>query len=401
MERIDCRGKRLAARISGDWQVFGTCAVGVFILSAPLLLGRNARPVVSHGNVVAMQPARLGSVERWVQPQSGWLYVLDYNGMSDTSQILLVNPAQGATVGVMPAGYAPDMALSPDGKRLYIASGAPGSISVLNTESGTIETQFPAVDRLVQLGASFQGMTVSPNNRWLFIMETKGAPPAPVTYELAVYDTLHDNAPVGKTPLAGCGVGRLAWIGENKLLVHCYDANSISVLTLDGAGHVTAVTPPLMLPGRTGRAVNVSVLSDGESAVVFKGTAAVSGLNIVTQQALPKTAEPKTEERWTSAEDWPRSADGRKIYIGTGPIASRNTRAADEIEVFDTMVWQYTETIKTSVPFFSLALSKDGRYLYGISSSKRKILIINTLLSAEVGIIELPAREPTLAIVAP
>jgi DNA-binding beta-propeller fold protein YncE len=408
MQRPHYLSRDVKANFVGRLWIYGSLVFGISLL---LLFAGGPMVVWSRSNVTQTVPPV--TVQRWSKPQSGWIYVLDSNDMRDTSQVLLVNPAQASVVGTIQAGYAPDIALSIDGKRLYVASGAPGVISVIDTETGYIIQQFPVADRLVQLvSPAIPIMTISPNGRWLAVMEMTGGPPAAVTYSVAVFDTLNNNVPVGQAPINGCGVGRLVWTSDSKSLVHCPLTNDVTLLTLDAAGQASAT--PLMslpearapvgaasagLPMHGGRIAYVAVLPDGENAMFFTPFGEVSEVNLLTQRTSTKvTAKP---DSWLPFRDWPHSSDGKKIYVGIGTLASRSTVGPGEINVFDTSAGLYTGAIKTSVPFWSLVLSNDNRYLYAVSRSNRKILVLDTQTNKEIGVIENMGGAPSLAIVAP
>src|SRR6476660_2256115 len=52
----------------------------------------------------------------------GWLYVLDTDNGGSNGQVILIDSSTGTVGRIYKAGYHPDMALSPDGSRLYISS---------------------------------------------------------------------------------------------------------------------------------------------------------------------------------------------------------------------------------------------------------------------------------------
>src|SRR5262245_32908586 len=54
--------------------------------------------------------------------QAKKLYVLDAGNEFGKSQVLVVDLTSDKVVQTYPAGYQPDMALSPDGTRLYLSS---------------------------------------------------------------------------------------------------------------------------------------------------------------------------------------------------------------------------------------------------------------------------------------
>jgi hypothetical protein len=302
-------------------------------------------------------------------------------------------------MGAVPLGAGPDMVLSPDGHRLYVASGTQGHTDVVNTQTGKIESTF-VTNRLAQLGGgAFSSMIVSPNNRWLLVVEVTGAPPDPVTYALAAYDTYQDNKFVGETMVPGCGVGRLAWVGE-KLGLHCYGSNTATIFNVDETGKITRAKPWLTLKRQKEKIANVLFLEDAGRAVVFAESGAVTDVGFSGQENKPKTTQSPVERRinfGSSAE----SDDGRTIYIATGPKEALHSQLSDEILIFDATVWGYTGAIKTSVPFFSLAFNHAAGILYAISPSERKILTIDVAQRTETNAISLPAARPKIAIVAP
>jgi len=396
---------RRELKVVASWSHLGFLAIAI---SAVALF--NSGTIVARDSVheAIADPA----AQQWVKPQARWIYVLDSNKGLDTAQILLLDPTQNSVVETIQVGHAPDMTLAPDGKRLYVASGPPGVISVVDTETGNVIRQFPAGDRLVQIGLpAIPVMAVSPNGRWLSLMETTGETPATTTYGVAVFDTLNNYVLAGHVVIDGCGIGRLVWVSDSKSFVQCPLSNSISVLTLNGAGQPSAA--PLVqlpeairpavgpLPIHVGRVAHVMFLPDGENAAIFTPFGEVSELNLLSQRSSPKVGA--RADSWVSLRDWPHSTDGKKVYIGigTGLIASRSSGETSEINVFDTDSWQYTGAYKTSVPFWSLALSKDDRYLYAVSRSTRKVIVFDTLTNTEIGAIENVGITPALAIAAP
>ena len=383
------------------------------IVAIPLLVVLKVGAQSSGNNGQTTPPL---AVQQWTRPQSGWLYVLDSNDMRETAQVLLVNPFQRAVVGTIQVGYAPDMALSPDGRRLYVASGARGVISVVNTETGSLVQQFPEEDRTVQLLAPVVPiMTVSPNGRWLAVVEMTGSTDKTATYSLSIFDALNSYALAGHTSMDTCGIGRLKWMNDARAFMQCYLFNNINVLTLSGGGQ-PSVTPLVQLPESIrpsgdagflvpkhgGRVTHVAFLPDGENAMLFSAFGEVYGANLLLQQ-VSKEIGVMGGSAFSPLRNWPQSSGGKKVYIGLGDVSMRTSGSGEvsEIDVFDTQSGQFTVEFKSSVPFWSLALSKDDRYLYGVARTSKKILIFDTLTNQEVGKIENIGASPTVAIVAP
>jgi DNA-binding beta-propeller fold protein YncE len=96
--------------------------------------------------------ASVGS--RSKQAASESLYILDSNNNKEESQVLVVDVEDGRVVKTFRAGSTPDMALSPDGKRLYIASTwwtaerwGGGTLDVIDAATGTLLQRVDNPDR--------------------------------------------------------------------------------------------------------------------------------------------------------------------------------------------------------------------------------------------------------------
>src|SRR5438094_761721 len=58
---------------------------------------------------------------QWQAPRSGWVLVLDYDGHGEAEgKLLLVDPEHDGVIGNLSVGYDPDLALSPDGRYIFL-----------------------------------------------------------------------------------------------------------------------------------------------------------------------------------------------------------------------------------------------------------------------------------------
>ena len=75
----------------------------------------------------------------------------------------VVDVTAQALVEVLAGGSDPEqLAISPDGTRLYVANEDIGEASVLDVASGRIVTSLP-------VGGEPEGVTISPNGRWVYV----------------------------------------------------------------------------------------------------------------------------------------------------------------------------------------------------------------------------------------
>jgi hypothetical protein len=99
------------------------------------------------------EPQRVEVVQTWQAPRTGWLYVID--ATSGESRIFLFAPEHGEVRGAIQTGHNPDVALSPRGDRLYLASdfygcGQPNCdrLAVIDTQAGRVLSTTPIPDRV-------------------------------------------------------------------------------------------------------------------------------------------------------------------------------------------------------------------------------------------------------------
>lgn len=379
------------------------------------------------------------------QPQSGWLYVLDSNDMKPESQILLVDPEQGRVVRTFKAAKAPDMALSPDGTRLYIAStkygpdggGRKDLLEVIDTASGTVLQTVDSPDRWISTVRVYPSqMAISPDGHWLYIFMVHITMDS-VSYDLATFDTVQGRFLTKKTPLPYCGTASLLPLPDGQRLnVICYNTNDVRFLKLTAIGMPvvptkgdTEVLPAKVSLGLRGVAMHGQrvgpgfISPDGSTFTVIMGDGRFFQIDNESRKILHTSAIDSDARKNMSsdveatniatndwlADSWIRyqdaviSPDETKFYVGIGRLAHlhQGIPILDRIVVLDSQTLKRREIIKTTYPFESLALGKDGRYLYAISPEQAAIMVIDTVTQREVRTIYGIGTSPIRAIVAP
>jgi hypothetical protein len=159
----------------------------------------------------------------------GLLYVLDPNDMKPESHVLVVDPTEGRIVRTFSAGFQPDMALSPDGTRLYLAStSAPadgrsqGYLDVIDTATGSVIRRVANPDlRGFNTPQYPSQMAISPSGRWLHFFKARSGN-SPDTSYIATFDTLRGEFVPGKAPVPGCEGALLALPKDRQLAVLCH-----------------------------------------------------------------------------------------------------------------------------------------------------------------------------------
>lgn len=347
------------------------------------------------------------NVVHWKKPTSGWLYVLDSNKGNQPAQVRLIDPKNGTIEGTIYSGYAPDIALSPNGTRLYITSGVTGEgvLTVIDTAKGTIIRTAEVGDRSIYIAIPWVPQVVpSPDGRFVYIMKMRIIKPGQDEHTIATFDTTEGRILPEEAPVPNCGVAHLLPTSvERKLAVHCRETNSLRILQLkpDGglATQFEVELPSKASPVNHEFAVFSSFFLQGQTMAVIMGDG--SALQIDTGKwSRRNISTPALADRWVPFRTWPQSPDGTRIYFGSSSLTDQSSGDVDQIHVLETTTWEQKATVKTSMPFWSLAVSHNGKYLYAISASKQTLLIIDTTNYEEIQAIPGIGEAPALALVA-
>lgn len=167
------------------------------------------------------------AVDKWVRPRPGWLYILDPRS-GPQSRVWLVDPETSKVMGSIRAGYDPDFALSPDGSRLYIASGEreSGELTIIDTATGRLRHN-PFADRVLYKPwyeglPPFSGLAVSSNGRAVWIPGHHVFSPERIESRVWIFDTRSESFLARTVDLGRCGyVGFVPSAGANRYEFFC------------------------------------------------------------------------------------------------------------------------------------------------------------------------------------
>jgi DNA-binding beta-propeller fold protein YncE len=171
------------------------------------------------------------------------LYVLDSNMMRASSQILLIDPQSGNILRSFRANMAPDISVSNDGSRLYIASRLEGTsngvLDVVDTATGRLIVSVDNPDHWTStLHIYGSRMALSHDGKWLYVFKHRQEDDA---YYIDMFDTVNNRFLPGKVLLEGCVTGILTPNPDNlQLTVTCGGTKDIRHLDLNGDGSLAS-----------------------------------------------------------------------------------------------------------------------------------------------------------------
>lgn len=347
------------------------------------------------------------AMESWTKPRSGWLYVVDPQPESSGSRIWLFDPGTAAVMGSIRTGYQPEIALSPDGSRLYIISGEreSGEVAVVNTADGSVrETSFQA--RVLYTPwyltlPPFNSIALSSDGKALRILQQSSFPPEGAQPQIWSFDTTNESFSPTRAEIDDCRSGVFVPPSTaSEFEVICASSNTLHSMR-SGADSRLMSQVVTNLPGTQRCPVATGLLlKDNSKLALINRSGAIDTMDVTTHEfrSTGVTGE-CTALGVVYGLDW-RSPDGTKIYVGYGPPSPDNMATSNAFRVFDTDTWKQLGTAQTSIPFWSATMSADGWFIYAFAPKQHAIVEIDAATLREKRKLSL-GKTPALAVVAP
>ncbi len=344
---------------------------------------------------------------------SSWLYIVDSKRGATTGQVLVLDPEQGRAIKTFPTGMSPDIALSPDGKHLYVASTHHGSgdqpareeLSIIETASGRVVQTIDNADRAYyNVQPAYSNMAFSPSGRWLYVSKLALVGPQTILYWVATLDTRTNKFLPERAEIPNCGSTQLLPLDkERQLQVVCTDTMDVRAVKIMPSGAAAALTTKLKRPGRAPRADTPAysfLASDGSNTTVTVD-GRILKVDTTGQTVMEVAAVNLPTARWIHSGA--RSPDKNRVYISLQVPSDVNQGQwlADRINAYDLRNLNQLGSVETSRPFSYLAMSRDGRFIYAVDSDGAKVLVIDTTTLKETRTISNVGVSPSLMLSAP
>ena len=348
------------------------------------------------------------SIDGWTKPRPGWLYVLDPRSDANHpgSRIWLVDPETAKVMGSVRAGYDPDIALSPDGSHLFVASGEreSGELAVIDMASGAI-LHVPFPERILYKPwyaglPPYSRMEVSADGRFLRVLVNHLFSPDKIGYQLWTFDTESKSFLSAHIHLGNCGYGEFVPSSvADQINFVCPVTNELRFIQLRAEGD-EASSSFVKFPWPRKCGVVQGLLSPEGKLAIVRGDGAIYEVDLAKKEFSPVQASDNCGKRLVYPFSWPRSPDSEKVYLGYGPPAANGMATSVEFRVIDTATSAQIGRIQTSMRFWSATVTKDGRFIYAAVPEQRSVLVIDIASFEERRTIKV-GQTPALALVAP
>jgi YVTN family beta-propeller protein len=208
----------------------------------------------------------------------------------------VIDVRSGKLLKTLAAGSDPEqLAVSTDGRRLFVANEDAGEVSVVDVASAS-------VIRRIAVGGEPEGVDLSPDGRWVYVTSEEDNQVAVIdTESLALAATL----PVGARPRSTAFMpdGSRAFVTAE---------NDAAIYAIDSIQH--RVIGPIKISGTNARPMGIVAAPDGRHVYVSTGRAKMAA--IVETLTTAHVASVEVGERpWGIAV----SRDGKSLYTANGP----------------------------------------------------------------------------------
>jgi hypothetical protein len=348
------------------------------------------------------------------------LYIVDSDrGSFDSHERLFaLDPERKQIVRNYATGARPDIALSPDGTRLYVASesrvpegpegAGAGRLDVIDTATGAIVVSVGDPNRWVAMGPLYGSeMALSADGHWLYVYRLAPGPEHTVSEFVAIFDTATNKFLPDTIPLSKCGASLLVpWPNGRALSAVCFEAENLRTIQFSDQGIPTTQLPMVVaMPHDFGRTRLGTAFVSGENELtVLMTDGKYRKINVETgttvQEGEITFSPPLTPPGWhpqtPGAEHVPslgRRVIGSRILQSQGRLYVPLSRsdlymhAADAIAVLDAGTLQQEAFLELKSPwwhsswnlFRDRAIGDGGRrlYLLGVESKGGTVRVLS------------------------
>ncbi len=317
-------------------------------------------------------------------------------GSLDPGGEVLITDKAGGVVQTLEFGYDPEMAVSEDGTRLFVASSSTNAheLAIIDTESWTTLAATPLPDRTTNtIPPPASSLSISLDGAYLYALRMKTEPAGNQSgaprdrHSVAVLDA-RSGREISAAEIPGCYSGQM-FPTQSGIYVVCPGSELVYQVTVDnGSASVRHVS--LSHPGMG------ATLLPGDDLVVVGTGGEVTVLESVNLRPTANTVL-KFEDREVQQGAVATDQGGVHLLVGLASPMPRDAAGVTHLAIVDVEDFSVLRIAELEAPLWSITTSPRG-IVYGVERNERRVWTID----AESGDLTLAFDVPTLpAYVAP
>lgn len=358
------------------------------------------------------------------------LYVMDTGtGWFDHSQILQFDPAQGKTLKTFSTGQDPDMALSPDGTRLYATTYTPSDtaahenhLSVYDTVSGKLLERISNPDAMQHTMPAYNtALAVSTSGRWLYIAKFHYNPDKSYYWYLTAFDT-SDNHFLPVQVKFPCLQTTMVPMAEDlRVVLVCANSPDVFDINLSNSTapmkrvpvRQTIVTGPVsgessdmaaaLVPPQPKESWGAVFLHPGDNNLVLASDShgSIFSFDHIVGTSTKVGHQPLLKTGGISRGLVSQNENAVYFQIKSSQRSDHALSYSNQIIAADPTTFAVKGVLKTSQPFFTMALSKDGHTIFTVDPDTGTIGVVDASTLIQVNTITAAGKRPIYVIAAP
>jgi DNA-binding beta-propeller fold protein YncE len=338
------------------------------------------------------------------------LYVLDPHSGDSSTAIHVVDAVTLGVIHVIEAKYDPQIAVSPDGTRLYLTdmrSDGTDMLSIIETGTWNVLAEMKSPDRIKHKVYGSDAMALSLDGRYLYIHKWKLLPEAgrftgpgghsapKADHWWDVFDTTTGEFSPTPPHIPDCGIAKAMPLPDGKsLAVLCFQRSELVFVDLTTGDTLQTISTRKVTHNR---AFDPILQGDAAAAVlsfdrrhIFVSTA--DGRILVVDAAQREVVQTiHTRSPSDVRVSYSALVVGvNQLYVGVG----------GQVWTYDTNTWQRTATSQASGVPFSLALSPDVKRFYAANPNNGTLTVFDAANGQKLNATRL-SETPSVIVVVP
>jgi YVTN family beta-propeller protein len=308
---------------------------------------------------------------------------------NNSNSVSVIDTASNTVTATIPVGTLPTgIAFSPDGAIAYVTNEGDGTISVISTATNSVTATIPLTGQV-----NPRYLAITPDGKTLYVPCGAGLDGSPESVQVVSTATNTVTAVIPVAPLGQIEAVAVAIAPDGK---HVYvqtrdDGLQLNVVVIDTATNATTVIVPGIAGNSSQTGPGIAVTPSGGTvyagAAFTPAVAAISAINNTVTATIPTSEGPSGIAI---------TPDGSRAYVAESDAGALNNGHA--VDVIDTAT---NTAVATITPFFApyaVAITPDGASAYVTNLNSNNVSVIATATNTIVATVPVGSSPDGVAV---